>query len=82
MTGGRYERPAPTPEMIAAVERFLTDLEECMGSVGRHEGHTLSKVGRCVYCSCGLRYQGSLPTLTERTEAAEAYEARVREAAQ
>ena len=73
------ERPARTPEQMAAIERFLTDIEECWGSVGRHEGHTLSKIGRCVYCSCGLRYQGSLPSLTERTEAAESYAARGRE---
>ena len=74
-------RDLPTLEHLAAIERFLTDMEECWGSVGRHEGHTLSKIGRCVCCSCGFRYQGSLPTETERAEAAAAWAARVRELA-
>lgn len=59
-----------TPEQIAAVEAFFGELVEVIGSVGRHEGHSLSKVGRCVYCSCGYRYQGTLPTADERRECA------------
>jgi hypothetical protein len=45
----------------AAVADWLTELNEVVGSTGRHEGHTLRQVGRCVYCSCGCRYQGTLP---------------------
>jgi hypothetical protein len=57
------ERPKAkmTPEQARAVESWLTDLMEMTESSGKHEGHTLRQVGRCVYCSCGSRYQGSLP---------------------
>lgn len=46
---------------------------EVSGSCGRHEGHTLSRAGRCVYCSCGFRYQGVLPTDEDRAECREIY---------
>lgn len=50
-----------SPEQVKAVEDWLADLEEMIGSTGRHEGHTLIQAGRCVYCSCGKRYQGTIP---------------------
>lgn len=36
------------------------DLQDLAASTGRHAGHTLEQVGRCVYCSCGDRLQGRL----------------------
>lgn len=45
----------------AAVRDWAAELGEVIGTTGRHEGHTLSQAGRCVYCSCGYRYQGKLP---------------------
>ena len=44
-----------------AIASFLEELVEVVESHGRHEGHTLEQVGRCVYCSCGFRYQGRKP---------------------
>jgi hypothetical protein len=48
-------------EADAAVKDWLAELREVTSGTGRHEGHALRQVGRCVYCSCGYRYQGSLP---------------------
>ena len=53
-----------------AIESFLGDLEQLIGSCGKHEGHQLSKSGRCVFCSCGARYQGSLPSAKEKADCA------------
>lgn len=64
-----------TPAQRAAAQAFLGELVEVAGSVGRHEGHTLERVGRCVYCSCGYRYQGILPSAKERAECAAAFSA-------
>lgn len=64
-----------TAEQRAAVKAFLGELNEVVGSVGRHEGHKLKKFGRCVGCSCGYRYQGVLPSAKDRAECAEAYRA-------
>jgi len=50
-----------TPEQDQAVADFLQDLYDATEGKGAHEGHTLEQVGRCVYCSCGLRWQGTLP---------------------
>jgi hypothetical protein len=50
-----------TPEQVKAVEDWLADVEEMFNHTGRHEGHTLKQVGRCVYCSCGKRVQGTIP---------------------
>jgi hypothetical protein len=55
------ERPQMTAEQAEAVIKFLTEMEDVIEHKGKHEGHTLSQVGRCVYCSCGFRYQGRLP---------------------
>jgi len=41
--------------------RALTAIANLVNSAGPHEGHTLRQVGRCVYCSCGQRFQGRLP---------------------
>ena len=49
-----------TPEQEAALDDWLADLTEMSESTGRHEGHTLTQVGRCVYCSCGKRYQRTI----------------------
>ena len=48
-------------EQDEAVRAFLADLEDMISGKGAHEGHQLKQVGRCVYCSCGGRYQGTLP---------------------
>jgi len=58
--------PEMTPEQAETVNKFIQDLNEMVQSRGRHEGHVLRQVGRCVYCSCGSRYQG---TLRERKRA-------------
>jgi hypothetical protein len=46
---------------VKAVEDWLADVEEMFNHTGHHDGHTLSQVGRCVYCSCGKRVQGTIP---------------------
>ena len=51
-----------------AAAKFLNDMYEAAAGIGRHEGHALKQVGRCVYCSCGLRWQGRIPTETEREQ--------------
>jgi hypothetical protein len=51
----------PTPEQAAAIEQWMADLIDMQNGTGKHEGHALSQVGRCVYCTCGSRYQGTLP---------------------
>jgi hypothetical protein len=38
----------------------LEDIAAMLESTGAHAGHTLTQVGRCVYCSCGKRIQGKL----------------------
>ncbi len=50
-----------TPEQAEAAKRFLADLMEMVESKGKHEGHRLEQIGRCVYCSCGGRYQRRKP---------------------
>ena len=55
------KRAELTPEQVEAVGNWLQDLEHMMDSTGPHEGHTLKQVGRCIYCSCGKRVQGTLP---------------------
>lgn len=50
----------PTPEQQTALANFLAEFDEVATGSGRHEGHTLEQVGRCVYCSCGFRYQGTI----------------------
>jgi hypothetical protein len=60
-------------EHARAAKDFLSAYVEFAGSVGRHEGHVLSKAGQCVYCSCGFRYQGTLPSAKDRADAREAY---------
>jgi hypothetical protein len=55
------EQAPMTPEQVeAAVTKFFTELQDVAESKGEHEGHTLKQVGRCVYCSCGFRFQGTL----------------------
>jgi hypothetical protein len=55
------DKPKLTAELAEAVAAFIDDLADMTQSKGAHEGHTLKQVGRCVYCSCGERYQGRLP---------------------
>jgi len=49
-----------TPEQEEALTAWVQDMEDLTESKGKHEGHTLRQAGRCVYCSCGARYQGTL----------------------
>jgi hypothetical protein len=44
-----------TPEQDQAVVDFFAQVEEAVKAEGRHAGHELEQVGRCVYCSCGFR---------------------------
>jgi hypothetical protein len=39
----------------------LADMTDMLYGQGRHATHTREQVGRCVYCSCGIRVQGRLP---------------------
>ena len=59
--------PVPPEHRDAAISA-LVDRAEMIASCGRHEGHALSRAGRCVYCSCGSRYQGRMPTDADREE--------------
>ena len=54
------QRGTPTPVRKAAAE-YLSDLYDMLNGTGKHAEHTQSQVGRCVYCSCGLRVQAKLP---------------------
>jgi hypothetical protein len=51
----------PTPDQAEAMATYMQGLRDMAESTGAHEGHTLTQVGRCVYCSCGSRYQGTIP---------------------
>ena len=51
----------PSAEESAAIKDWLADINDMFAGAGAHEGHTLRQVGRCVYCSCGKRVQGTLP---------------------
>jgi hypothetical protein len=62
---GRREPPEPlTPEEEAALKQVgaehLIDLYAVLTGTGEHAEHERSQVGRCVYCSCGLRVQGRM----------------------
>ena len=54
------DRPKMTPEQAQAVTDWVNELNDVIEHKGKHDGHTLRQVGRCVYCSCGYRYQGKL----------------------
>lgn len=55
-----------TPEQKQAVADYFAEADEAIRGVDRHAGHGLEQVGRCIYCSCGLRVgQGSLKPLLE-----------------
>lgn len=56
--GTAEERAAGTE---AAIQSFIANLQDLATSSGAHAGHSLKQVGRCVCCSCGDRYQGTLP---------------------
>ena len=58
----------PAVEAMQAAAKFLNDVYAAAAGIGRHEGHSLEQVGRCVYCSCGLRWQGRKPTEAERQQ--------------
>lgn len=50
-----------TPEQKQAVVDYFNEAREAIDGTGRHEGHALRRVGRCIYCSCGYRVgQGKL----------------------
>lgn len=56
------------PEQKAAVLAAIADVSAMITGTGRHAEHTRKQVGRCVYCSCGLRAQGRMATPPEVTE--------------
>lgn len=43
-----------------ALQKIVDNANEIATSTGGHAGHTPRQVGRCVYCTCGDRYQGWL----------------------
>lgn len=53
-----------TPEEIAAfkaaVIKHLALIEGVLDGTGEHVDHTRKQIGRCVYCSCGVRAQGRM----------------------
>ena len=60
-----------TPEQAKAVTDYFTEAQEAIEGTGRHAGHGLEQVGRCIYCTCGLRVgQGSLKAMRKVRELA------------
>ena len=53
------ETPLPEDALRAAAQ-FLNDSYEVLTGTGAHAEHTQRQVGRCVFCSCGMRVQGRL----------------------
>lgn len=49
--------PQLTPAEKRELADWLKELLEVREHRGRHQGHTLTKTGKCVTCSCGFRYQ-------------------------
>jgi hypothetical protein len=60
--GSAEDRGAATD---AAIKAWFAELEEVVNNTGRHAGHVLRQVRRCVCCSCGYRYQGRLRAAKE-----------------
>lgn len=55
------DNPPPLPAEAAQMAAdALADLADLLRGTGEHAQHTRQQVGRCVYCSCGQRYQGRL----------------------
>lgn len=54
--------PISDENRLVAIE-YLNQLDAILDGTGEHEGHQRRQVGRCVYCSCGVRVQGRLRTL-------------------
>lgn len=50
---------ATKAEVDAVIAGHLAELTAVLAGTGGHAGHTREQVGRCVYCSCGTRVQGS-----------------------
>lgn len=53
-------RPKMPPELEAEVMKVLEDMIAVMEGTGKHAEHERKQVGRCVYCSCGARVQGTM----------------------
>lgn len=47
-------------DIAGIADKQIQDLNDMLNGRGRHEGHARKQVGRCVYCSCGVRAQGRL----------------------
>ncbi len=62
----RNVRPDIDPETARKFEEALQDMADMMNGEGGHKDHTQEQVGRCVYCSCGMRVQGTLPKRSGR----------------
>lgn len=45
---------------LAKQQDMIADLTDMLNRQGRHADHSQEQLGRCVYCSCGLRAQGKL----------------------
>lgn len=53
-------------------------MQDVLEGTGKHKGHTVRQIGRCVYCSCGDRVQvnGKLDIPPERQTEAEKFKFR------
>jgi hypothetical protein len=51
------KRAKPSPEQMAEIAAGVQDLADMVAGKGRHADHQREQIGRCLYCSCGLRVQ-------------------------
>jgi hypothetical protein len=46
-----------TAEQRRQIADYLSNVHEMLTGTGRHADHEQEQVGRCRYCSCGMRVQ-------------------------
>lgn len=51
------EAKAYEEEHAKEIEQYLKDVDDMLKGKGEHSYHTQEKIGRCIYCSCGMRVQ-------------------------
>lgn len=59
------ERQPPLTEaekeaLLRAAAKWVTDAHEVLTGTGAHAEHTRQQLGRCCFCSCGMRVQGRM----------------------
>lgn len=57
-----------TPEQKQAVVDYFNEAREAIDGTGRHQDHALTRVGRCIYCSCGYRVGQGTVNLKPKVE--------------